>query len=178
MKVRGKWDKHGRYHPSESEVTKGIRDVLDSAGVWHWKHWSGGFTGLAGISDLLGIYEIPVESLVRRGIKTVGIFMACEIKKPGKKLTEAQVKFLEQVNLHHGIGVWADSTEECVDKLKLRARLYPLFSKKGGNGYVEGEGVEGGPRDDQPDRPGAGEDGQSGKRAARPGRKRRVPCEA
>ena len=128
---KGKWDKNGQYHPSEGEVTNQIRDALSRSGIWHWKHWSGGFTGLAGISDLLGIYETSVDSLVNQNIKTVGIFMALEVKRPGQKPTQAQENFLELVNLHHGIGIWADNVDDVIRQLKLSGRLNPLFSDKG-----------------------------------------------
>lgn len=168
--VKGKWDKKGRYHPSESEITKGIRDVLGRSGIWHWKHWSGPLTGMKGISDLLGIYEVPVEWLVMQGIKTAGLFMACEIKRPGEKVTPYQGNFLKLVNLHHGIGFSAVSAGEVIERLHLRGRLTPLFEEKGGETNGKGEAGGKGDLPDESDRKG---DGPARSSRGRPSKLRR-----
>jgi len=62
-------------------------------------------TGLCvGSADLIGWYK--------------GRFLACEVKVPGKKPKPHQQNFLDQVNLSGGIGFYATSAEESVDKLR------------------------------------------------------------
>ena len=64
-----------------------------------------------GISDIIGIRNEQGE------------FLAVEVKKPGGKLTLDQQTFLEEVNLHGGIGIVVESLEELVDKLDLPLKL-------------------------------------------------------
>lgn len=51
---------------------------------------------LTGVSDILG-------QMVD------GRMLAIEVKKPGKKPTEAQMRFIETVNNANGLAGWADS---------------------------------------------------------------------
>ena len=110
----------------ESEITKQIRDVLKAAGIWHYKHYSGGaYQPRRGISDIIGCYE--------------GRFLAIEAKREGWTKPEIGTKaykhyleqrqFLEEVVDAGGIGFFASSPETVIKKLDLKCQLYPLFSK-------------------------------------------------
>lgn len=109
---------------SETDITKQIRDVLNAAQIFHWKQWQGPMSH-PGVSDILGIYE--------------GRMLAIEVKKPGwtipkpgtkqyKHFTE-QNDFLRTVARNGGIAFFAQSAEDVVEKLGLKVKLYPLFSR-------------------------------------------------
>lgn len=110
---------------SEGEITKQIRSVLNSCRIWHWKHWSGPMTYPKGISDILGCYQ--------------GRMIAIELKHEGWKPPEPGTKaykhfkeqedFIFQVNQAGGIGFFAQSVEEVVERLGLEVKLYPLFKR-------------------------------------------------
>lgn len=88
----------------EADITKAIRKLLRQHGIFHFKHF-GGFAGRKGVSDILGIYKAR--------------FLAIEVKRPGNKLTDAQVKFLKEVSDNGGIALVAHSTEEVIKALHL-----------------------------------------------------------
>ena len=62
------------------------------------------FIGREGLSDVVGI------------CKRSGIWIALEIKGPGDKLSEAQVKFLKMVNDSGGIGMEVRNSREFTKK--------------------------------------------------------------
>jgi hypothetical protein len=99
---------------TEGDVVKAIRDLLRSRGVFHWKFSPGPFGKQAGIADILGVYKVRVEDLVKAGVEEVGIFTAIEVKKPGKKPTDAQKRFLANVRDGAGIAFWADCIEDVI----------------------------------------------------------------
>ena len=111
---------------SEKDVTKQIRSVLNMAKIFHWKAWAGPMTTPKGISDILGIYQ--------------GRFLAIEVKHggwrppgPGSKAYKhfkAQEDFIFQVNQNGGIGFFAQSAEEVVEKLDLKGVIMPLWGGK------------------------------------------------
>ena len=81
----------------EKDVTRQIRDYLKYKKIWHWKQFQT-LGSKPGVSDILGIYK--------------GRFLAIEVKKPGGKLSEHQVKFLDIVNSEGGIGFMATCIED------------------------------------------------------------------
>lgn len=62
--------------------------------------------GNPGGSDLIGIR--------RRD----GKFIACEVKRPGKKPTTEQLAFLALVNRVGGLGFWADNAETALEAIR------------------------------------------------------------
>lgn len=62
------------------------------------------FNSAPGCSDILGI--LPG-----------GTFLACEVKRPGQKLTEKQQAFLDAVRKKGGVGLWVSSVQELEDSL-------------------------------------------------------------
>ena len=91
--------------PKESDITKQIRSYLNLMGIPHWKIWQGAMS-FKGISDILGV--LPPD----------GKFLAIEVKRPGRKPTERQRQFLEQVASAGGIAIVAYSVEDVAKKLK------------------------------------------------------------
>ncbi len=110
---------------NEAGLTNQVRDILRACQIWHWKNWSGPMTYPKGISDILGIHE--------------GKFLAIELKIPGWKPPAPGMKaykhfkeqedFIFHVNENGGIGFFAQSAEEVIEKLELKVRLFPLFGR-------------------------------------------------
>lgn len=96
----------------EGLIKKSITDYLTIRGHFVFNHYNGGIKkpngsfipiGMKGISDVLGI---------RKGSK--GQFIAIEVKDKGKKPSEHQVVFLKMVNDMGGLGIVANSIEDCI----------------------------------------------------------------
>lgn len=75
----------------------------DKAGQWI----RFGVGGLGG-SDLMGWMSPNAK------------FTVVEVKVPGEEPTEDQYKFLDTINKAGGIGIWADSVDMFVSKIKKR----------------------------------------------------------
>ena len=96
-------------NPSEQEIQKSILDWLRMNGVFCWKQFGGGYfdqrrqryipTGVRGVPDILGI--LPG-----------GVFLGCEVKRPGQKPTDDQLAFLRAITDAGGIGTWVTGIEE------------------------------------------------------------------
>ena len=100
---------------TENDVKKDVMKYLEDQGIFHWKHWAGGkFDKNPNISDILGIYVVNVDDLVKAGIDKVGVFMGIELKRPGKKPTEGQMEWGKEVKKNHGIWFWVDCRESVV----------------------------------------------------------------
>ncbi len=112
----------------EKDVEKEIRKALKMAGVWHWKHWGGGFNP-GGIPDILGIYPVKVDDLVKEGIENVGVFLGIEVKRPGMKPSPDQKEWIQDINNNYGIGFWADNVHLVVRRLGLIEKAHPLFAR-------------------------------------------------
>lgn len=89
--------------PKESDITKQIRSYLNLMGIPHWKIWQGAMS-FKGISDIIGV--LPD-----------GKFLAIEVKRPGRKPTERQKQFLEQVKAAGGVAFVAYNVEDVAKKL-------------------------------------------------------------
>ena len=110
---------------NEADVTKQIRDVLKCCGVFHWKQWQGPMSQPKGVSDILGISR--------------GKPLAIEIKKEGWMPPKTGTKlyahymnqkaFIDKYNSEGGIGFFATSADEVVNRLGLQVVLYPLFNQ-------------------------------------------------
>ena len=48
-----------------------------------------------------------------------GKFFAIEIKAPGKKPSEVQLKFLKKISDRRGIAMWTDSAEDLENRIKI-----------------------------------------------------------
>lgn len=69
-----------------------------------------------GSSDYIGwkSIEVTAEMIGRK----LAIFVACEVKQPGKKATQEQKNFIAAVNFSGGIGVVVTSVKEAVDSIR------------------------------------------------------------
>lgn len=109
---------------SEADIKKQIRDVLTACRIFHY---AGGILfSKKGTADIIGV--IPPE----------GRALAIEVKRegwappnPGTKAYKhycEQRDFLNSVRDHGGIGFFAQSVEEVIERLDLKVKLYPLFA--------------------------------------------------
>ena len=82
----------------EGAATLAIRDVLRLSGILHWKQMQG-LGSTPGVADIIGLYK--------------GRFLAIEVKAPGKTVKSGtpQDLFLQNIHLHGGIAIEADSVE-------------------------------------------------------------------
>lgn len=90
---------------SEKEITHGIRNLLKTFRIFHWKNF-GGPMGEKGVPDILGIYQ--------------GKFLGIEVKTPAGKLSDHQSRFLQNINAAGGIGFVARNLEDVIEKLDLK----------------------------------------------------------
>jgi hypothetical protein len=112
----------------ESDVLAGCLQWLQLAGVWCWRQNQGAiplpgggfrrFTGLKGVSDILGILPQTVRVQDETAPVTFGNLLAVETKRPGEKLRPDQEAFLRKVNELGGIGVCVHSVDELMEKLR------------------------------------------------------------
>ena len=83
---------------TEKEITKGIRHILRTHGIFHYKAWQGAMSE-KGISDIIGV--LP-------GGKAVAI----EVKTQKGRLSKHQEKFLDRFKAAGGIAFVARSLRE------------------------------------------------------------------
>ncbi|MFA5391760.1 MAG: hypothetical protein WC331_10110 [Candidatus Omnitrophota bacterium] len=110
----------------ESDVTKQIRSVLKACRYPNWKIFQtlGSYRGM---SDIIAVQPIT------------GRIVAIEVKTPGwrppgpKAQTyrhyAEQKSFIDTVTMAGGIGFFATSVEEVIERLELRAKVTPLFGR-------------------------------------------------
>ena len=93
--------------PTEREIKKSIRMYLNMRGIFNFNQWQGQFSE-KGVSDLIGV--LPKS----------GRILAIEIKRPGKKPTDFQIKFMENINRSGGLAFVATSIKEVEEKLGVK----------------------------------------------------------
>jgi len=89
----------------EADITKQIRDYLHYKNIFHWKQWQGPMSQPRGVSDIIGCIN--------------GKFFACEVKIPGKLLTDNQAKFLGEVRAAGGVAFMAHCLEDVQRELMI-----------------------------------------------------------
>jgi hypothetical protein len=99
-------------HQTEAELTKVIRILLKTLGIWHWKVHQG-LGSTPGLPDICGIWQ--------------GKFLGIEVKTSKGKLSEHQVKQLRAIQQHGGIAIVARSVDDVIDGLGVQDRF--LFGK-------------------------------------------------
>lgn len=92
----------------ETDITRQIRTVLKTLGIFHFKHF-GGPLAPKGISDLIGCHE--------------GKFIALEVKRPGGKPSPEQMQFIADVQRSGGIAGVVYSVEDVIELLGLKNRF-------------------------------------------------------
>ena len=97
------------YKPLESDVLRTCLAVLSLKGVFHWRNNSGAYEqeggrfvryGFKGSSDIIALHPDG------------GRLWAIEVKRPGGRLSDAQVSFLRSVRMHGGVATVAESPED------------------------------------------------------------------
>lgn len=102
----------------ESDVVRSCLDYLKIRGIFAWRQNAGviplanggvRFSGLRGVSDILGI--LPD-----------GRFLAVECKSAKGKTSEHQDAFLDQIAANGGVACVVRSVEELAEDLRVAAR--------------------------------------------------------
>lgn len=116
---------------TESKVQRDIRAKMGQSGIPMFRYQVGTFmapdgsmvkVGEVGVSDLIGMvpHTITEEDVGR----TVAVFAAMEVKKPGgqtaKHRRESQGNFLRMVNRMGGLGAIVRSPEDAEDMVKKK----------------------------------------------------------
>lgn len=111
----------------EKDIQRACLDYLAARGILAWRAnqipvpLPGGgfrrFSGLRGVSDILGILPQTVDT-VGHGQATFGNLLAVEIKRPGGKLSPDQEWFLSEINRRGGIGICVRSVDELEKSLE------------------------------------------------------------
>ena len=102
----------GLRKPLEVDIQRQCIEWLHLRGCLVWRQNQGGvkasykgksrffrFCSMPGVSDIIGL--LPG-----------GVFLACEIKRPGNDLTIEQDNFLERVRMKGGVAIVAHSLDE------------------------------------------------------------------
>lgn len=103
----------------ESPIQRDIRTKLGELKLPFFRYQVGLFytergtpvkIGVEGVSDLIGIipYTVRPEDVGR----TIGVFVALEVKKPKGAVRKAQAPFLQTINRLGGIGAVVRSPED------------------------------------------------------------------
>ena len=99
----------------EQDIQKVILDYLRYKKIFCWKVNNAGIykkktgayipTGLLGVSDIIGL--LPN-----------GLFLAIEVKRPGKEPLDNQKEFLENIRKNNGVGLVAYSVDDVIEFLE------------------------------------------------------------
>ena len=88
----------------EQDIQASIMNYISSIGGLPVKFNNMGIYAKAGVSDILACIK--------------GRFVAIEVKRPGKKPSDLQERFLDAINTIGGLAFWADNLQDVKDKLK------------------------------------------------------------
>ena len=114
---------------SEKELTIQIREFLWARGIFHWKSWQGPMSQPRGVADIIGCYQ--------------GRFLAIEVKRPGRKATPEQARFLSEVCKAEGIAFVAHSVEEVKAGLGLTYRSQKTEGRRSPRGITRRQKTDG-----------------------------------
>ncbi len=92
----------------ENMVKKSVKDLLAYLHIFNFPVLQG-MGAQKGICDRIAIYK--------------GVFVAIEVKAPGKKPSKDQQDFLAAVEKAGGISIVATSPDDVIDKLNLQDRF-------------------------------------------------------
>lgn len=112
------------YKILESDIQKGILEYLEWRRILVWRTNAGSafrsYTNKSGISKMYKQTFAPPGTSDIIGITNTGLFLAIEVKVPGKEPTEIQTQFINEINEKGGIAFVAHSIEEVQEALKSR----------------------------------------------------------
>ena len=92
----------------EALLTKSIRQLLNSVGIFAWKEW-GGPMSTPGVPDIIGCFK--------------GRMIGIEIKSEKGVVSEYQKEFIENINRAGGLAFVARSLEDVIEGLGLQDRF-------------------------------------------------------
>jgi Holliday junction resolvase len=92
----------------EALLTKSIRQLLNSVGIFAWKEW-GGPMSTPGVPDIIGCFK--------------GRLIGIEIKSEKGVVSESQKEFIENINRAGGLAFVARSLEDVIEGLGLQDRF-------------------------------------------------------
>jgi Holliday junction resolvase len=93
---------------AEAQLTRSIRQLLRSLGIFHWKVW-GGPMSTPGVPDIIGCFK--------------GRLIGIEIKSEKGVVSEYQKEFIENINRAGGLAFVARSLEDVIEGLGLQDRF-------------------------------------------------------
>ena len=93
---------------TEKELTAGIRYLLKSQGIWHFKNF-GGPMSVKGLPDLIGCFG--------------GRFLAIEVKRKSGKVSPEQEVMIARINRAGGLAFVARDLETVIEKLGIKDRF-------------------------------------------------------
>ena len=93
---------------SEAEITRAIRHVLKTLGVWHYKVHQG-LGSTPGIPDIIGIWN--------------GHLLAIEVKTAKGKLSPKQEVKLKEINQNGGLAFVARGIDDVINSLGVQSRF-------------------------------------------------------
>lgn len=111
----------------ENAQKKAVLDLLAAHRIPAWRRNTGAhsaeYTTKAGVKKRRFVrYSEPGQSDVW-GILSDGRHLEVEVKRPGDKPTEAQFLWLTTVVAAGGVGIWCDSPEMLIEKLKAEGLI-------------------------------------------------------
>lgn len=92
----------------EALLTKSIRQLLNSVGIFAWKEW-GGPMSTPGVPDIIGCFK--------------GRLIGIEIKSEKGVVSESQKEFIKNINRAGGLAFVARSLEDVIEGLGLQDRF-------------------------------------------------------
>ena len=95
----------------EKDITKAIRNYLNSINVFHWKQFQG-LGSTRGTPDLIGILPVSIATLKKLGVERVGLFVGIEVKTAKGKVSEYQSAFLNAIRSAGGLAIVARSVDD------------------------------------------------------------------
>lgn len=93
---------------SEAALTRSIRQVLKTLGIFHWKQHQG-LGSTPGVPDIIGIWN--------------GKMLGIEIKTARGKVSERQQAFIDRINSAGGLAFVARSVEDVIKGLGVQDRF-------------------------------------------------------
>jgi Holliday junction resolvase len=93
---------------TEREITAGIRHLLKTLGVFHWKQHQG-LGSTPGVPDIIGIWH--------------GKLLGIEIKTTAGRVSEHQQRFIDAINREGGLAFVARSIDDVINGLGVKQRF-------------------------------------------------------
>jgi Holliday junction resolvase len=92
----------------EAILTRSVRQLLNAAGVFHWKN-HGGLGSAPGLPDICAVHN--------------GRMVAIELKAPRGVVSPQQQQFIDRINEAGGLAFVARTIDEVIDSLGLQDRF-------------------------------------------------------